>query len=101
MRILIRVFTFMVISLLVSCNREFNQPAQVIKDCTGTYIRFEGKDFQVCNTSITDPIADNAEVLTSFKVIKNCDRDDEDLPKCMMLHEFEEWVEVQKIKSKL
>jgi hypothetical protein len=49
MKKLLLITTVAALLTLLSCKRETNKPMTVIKDCTGTYLRMDGKDFQVCN----------------------------------------------------
>ena len=35
--------------LLISCEKERTEKVTVIKDCTGSYLRFDGKDYLICN----------------------------------------------------
>jgi hypothetical protein len=34
---------------MVSCKKELNKSMTVVKDCTGTYLQMDGKDFKVCD----------------------------------------------------
>lgn len=82
---------------LQACEKEFNQPATIIRDCSGTYLRFEGKDYQVCNTEKTDSFNNEATVIATFKRVNNC-RNPKSETVCFLLHANEGLVEIQKIK---
>lgn len=68
----------------------------VIKDCTGSYLRFNDKDYHICNIEIVENYNDGTEVNASFKNIDDCPDNAEIV--CEMLHNNEGWVEVTKIK---
>lgn len=45
-----KVFFLLILSLIVaSCEKEPNGTMTVVLDCTGTYLRQDGKDNHVCN----------------------------------------------------
>ena len=44
----------------------------VIKDCTGSYLRFNEKDYHICNADIVLDIENGTEVKASFEKIKSC-----------------------------
>jgi hypothetical protein len=72
--------------------------ATIIKDCTGTYLRLNGKDYKVCNVEKVSRYQNDIDVSVSFKELKNCDGLGNIVPVCYMLHHFESWIEIEKIK---
>jgi len=95
---------FIFITLLVlttlfsSCKKERNQIVTVERDCTGTYLRLDGKDYQVCNLEKVSSFSDGATVTATFRKIKECNGSAKDAIVCYMLHANEGWIEVDKIK---
>lgn len=88
------------ISLLFSsCEKQRNEPVLVIRDCSGTYLRFEGKDYQVCNTEKTDKFAGGTAVTATFKRTDKCNNPDFEAAICFLLHVNEGFIEVTKIKQ--
>lgn len=80
---------------LFSCEKNTNNKnATVIKDCTGTYIRYQEKDYQVCNTSTLFPYGDGKSIKVTFKRIDACNNPESTGAVCMMYHENEGWVEI-------
>ncbi len=79
-----------------ACNKVKNRLTTVVRDCTGTYIRYDGVDYKVCNTDKTDKYANGDQVKASFKKIKSCNSNG---VSCAMLHESNGWIEVQKISA--
>ena len=84
--------------LFPSCSKERNQTVTVERDCTGTYLRLDGKDYQVCNLEKVSPFSNGATVTATFRKIKECNGSAKDAIVCFMLHANEGWIEVDKIK---
>lgn len=83
---------------LTACRQHTCTNATVVKDCTGTYIRINGKDYHVCNREKTDSFADGTAVSVEYKTISNCNGTAKDDIVCLMIHENEGWIEVKSIK---
>lgn len=83
-----------------SCKKVKNETMTVIKDCTGVYLRFLGKDYAVCNLDKVASFSDGATVTATFKKIKECNDIGQSIFVCMLWHESEGWIEVEKIKYK-
>lgn len=81
---------------LFACNKEKSERATVIKDCTGTYLRINGKDYHVCNIEKSGAYANGTAVTASYKLIPTCNSNE---VVCMMLHESEGWIEILSIKE--
>jgi hypothetical protein len=86
------------VMLTASCNKRGCEeptirPMTVIRDCTGTYLRVDGKDYNVCNLDAVAAYADGATIDARFKQIADCP-EAADRIVCYMLHENEGWVEV-------
>ena len=90
------ITTVAVLLTLFSCKRETNTMT-VIKDCTGTYLRMDGKDFHVCNIGKLSLFSTGTTVNATFKKIDNCKRL-EDMVVCKMLHPNEGLIEIVKLK---
>ena len=65
---------------------------KVVRDCTGTYLQFDGKDYFVCNKSRLAPFADGSMVNAAFSRVTSCPASDDVV--CMMYHEHAGTVEV-------
>lgn len=78
-----------------ACKKVNDKSVTVIKDCTGTYLRYKGNDYHVCNTEATDAFADGKQAIATFKKIKSCSRE---VTVCAMVHQNEGWVEVKEIR---
>lgn len=82
---------------LVACKKVRHQETTVVKDCTGAYLRLNGKDYQVCNKDILIPYSTGTKVTATFRQIPGCKSAEDDIV-CMMLHEHEGWIEVLRVK---
>jgi hypothetical protein len=58
--------------LNVSCKKEWAKNVTVVKDCTGTYLRVDRKDYQVCNAEKVSSFPNDAIVKVDFKKIQIC-----------------------------
>jgi len=67
----------------------------VIKDCSGTYLRFLDEDYQVCNTEKTDDFEENSIVTVSYRKIDECKALEG--PVCMLYHENEGLIKITSI----
>lgn len=85
-------------AMFSSCKKELNQTVTVIRDCTGTYLRFDGKDYQVCNLETVASFTDGATAKVAFKRIGECNGSAKNLIVCHMLHPNEGWIEVRSIE---
>jgi hypothetical protein len=83
---------------LLSCSKDAKVKVIVVKDCTGTYLKKEGKDYHVCNIEKVAKYADGTVVMASFTLLKECNGSGANQIVCMMLHENEGWIEVQDIE---
>ncbi len=92
------VFTCLLFFLLVavSCGKTTN--ATVVRDCTGVYLNFDGKDYRVCNIEKISNYKHGQEIKASYKKLSSCDGTANDQPVCFMLHEYESWIEITKVK---
>jgi hypothetical protein len=72
------------------------QKAEFIKDCTGSYIRFENTDFKVCNYEELVNYKTGDVIRIEFKKLKECSTISPDELTCKMAHAFEAYIEVIK-----
>lgn len=86
------------LTTLFSCKKINNKTMTVVKDCTGVYLRFNRKDYLVCNLEKVSAFADGAKVKASFEKIKGCSDIGQQAFVCMMIHENKGWINVKKIE---
>lgn len=98
MKHLALLFTTILILTLVSCRKENSQSATVVKDCTGTYLRMNNNDYQVCNLNMTEKFKSEQRVVVSFNSVKECAALKDQIV-CYMYHENEGFVEVNSIEK--
>ena len=80
-----------------SCKKRTRGTMTVIKDCSGTYLRLNNKDYHVCNTESVDNFSNGTIVNATFEKLKSCPSI-ENQPTCYINHENEGWVKVKKIE---
>ncbi len=69
----------------------------VIKNCTGTYLKYKDDNYKVCNSELLDSFLPNHPVTASFNKIKER-KNFEDQIVCEMAFEFKSVIEVTSIK---
>ena len=89
------VILLILLTTFLSCSKVNNKNMIVIKDCTGSYLRFNDKDYHICNMEVVDNFDNGTEVEASFKKIDECDNN---WSECYMLHDNEGWINVTKIE---
>jgi len=97
-RIILILFTVFLVAL-ISCNKERNQSATVIKDCTGTYLRIDSKDYHVCNVEATESFVSEQSIIVTYTKIEGCNNPNSKPTECKLLHINEGWIKVKKIKK--
>lgn len=85
------------IGALAACSKQ-NEAAIIIKDCTGSYINQNDKDYLICNDEIVDDFDSGTEVSVSFEKVDNCENENDFV--CLMYHENEGVIEITKIRKK-
>ncbi len=94
--------TFLIILLcclsLMACNKEKNQKAQIVIDCTGIYLRLDGLDYHVCNLDKVSSFSDGESVTVTYRKLSQCNGSAQSAFVCEMLHANEGWIEVTEIK---
>lgn len=87
------------VALLSSCKKEQTE-STVIRDCTGTYLRFDSIDWPVCNSDFISDVPTGESINVTYKKVGNGKCADKGKPVCMLFHPntADEWVKVTKIK---
>ena len=97
MRTLI-VIIFLV--LFISCKKRTTRTMLLVKDCSGTYLKFEGTYYPVCNIEFLAALQDGAEVKATYKKVGNGKCADRENIHCAMFQGYNvgDWIEVIKLK---
>ena len=98
MKASVYILTLLLTLTFFSCKKDVTKNATVVKDCTGTYMRSNGKDYKVCNIEKVASFQNGTTVSVSFKELKDCEGSGKIVPTCYMLHEFESWIEIENIQ---
>ncbi len=86
-----------VLALLVfatSCKKNV-EGAEVIRDCTGTYLKIGNEDFKVYNIEILDDYPEGSTVNAHYKKIPEFE---EEGAVCMLYHEYSASIEIYSVK---
>lgn len=97
MKIYPYLFALLLFAAFNSCQKKNNKSAEIVRDCTGTYLRIDTKDYLVCNDEITATYPENGRVIATFKIVDECSQDDGIV--CELYHPYEEKIEITKIES--
>jgi hypothetical protein len=95
-----KIFSILIIFIILvtsACKKE-NKSVTLIRDCTGTYLRFNDKDYKVCNLEKVESIPHGENITASFKKIIKCKGSANEGTVCLLLHTNEGWIEVLSIK---
>lgn len=72
---------------------------KLVRDCTGTYIRYQEKDYQVCNFELLNDVASDNNITAEFYQSDDCDNPAfKDMIVCAMYHENEGWIKIKSFK---
>jgi len=82
-----------------SCDKERSIKATIVKDCTGTYLRFNTEDYKVCNIDKTTNFTHGQIVKVTFEKMDECNGSGNFEIICELYHPYESWAEVIKIKQ--
>jgi hypothetical protein len=88
------LFGIFALFLFASCTKEVNS-GKINRDCTGTYLELDNKDYLICNPSMTDSYSDGSEVLVQF----DFKSEGKSFGTCYMHHENYGFVEITYIRK--
>lgn len=67
-KILLWASAFLLMS--ATCKKSVNVSMIFIKDCTGSYLRYNGKDYHICNIEKVKGLSNADTVLANFTKLK-------------------------------
>lgn len=88
---------FLLVPVLGGCNKPQEQDMTVVRDCSGTYLRLNNKDYQVCNTATTNNFAVGTRVKVVFRSAGECKEATGAV--CELYHPSEGWIKIVHIKK--
>jgi hypothetical protein len=92
----LQLFFVLGVILLSGCKKECGEML-VVRDCTGTYLQHDGKDYQVCNIETLSGFTSGTTVNATYHKIASCSEQDETVV-CMMFHAREGWIVVDTVE---
>ncbi len=69
----------------------------IVRDCTGTYVNMDGKDYIVCNFKKLQNKERGAKISFTYEVSKDCPESD-GTAVCMMYHEHAGMIRIVDVK---
>lgn len=69
---------------------------EFVRDCTGSYIRFDAKDYKICNYQDVQKYEAGDVIMVSYDSIGNCENSNPEQLTCKMAHMFEHNVHINK-----
>ncbi len=87
---------FLLTLLMTSCSKSFRE-GTINRDCTGTYLKLNDKDYLVCNPLMTNSYQDGKTVNIKFKSKASCSSNPVSFA-CQLYHPNSGFVEIIEIK---
>lgn len=88
----------MVLPFVFSCSSANNpESAKVVRDCTGTYLQIDKKDYLVCNSAIFKNFKEGQTVSATFEKADYCSEFEGQVV-CMMYHKNDGKILVTSVK---
>jgi len=88
-------------AILFSCSSVAHDKlntGSVVRDCTGTYVRFgENEDYLVCNSDILKEKTEGETVTVMYDYTKTCPENEGKIA-CMMYHENKGMIRIKSVK---
>lgn len=89
------LISVMMICALASCKKKSEKNALVIKDCTGSYVHINDKDYLICNSELIDNVESGTKLSITYQKAEDCDALSPTL--CELYHKNEGTIEITKI----
>lgn len=85
------------ITLLLSSCGKITQNGEIVRDCTGTYLQLNNRDYLICNPSMVSSQPSGSHVKVKFRHLGKCSGNS-DQAICEMYHHSYGFVEISEIK---
>ncbi len=93
---LLQIGAVLSITFFLSACDKTKVKMEVIKDCTGVYLRSNGVDHMVCNKDMLTDFESGTKIKVSFEKVGECYGLQDEVV-CMMYHEYQDKIEVTKV----
>jgi hypothetical protein len=93
-QILAFVFSLFVLS---GCKKDNWRTCEVVRNCTGVYLRFDAVEYRVCNEFKLLPFADGERVRVRYALVKGCGGTGQIV--CMMFYEHDGLADVLDVEK--
>ncbi|PHR24414.1 MAG: hypothetical protein COA38_16615 [Fluviicola sp.] len=88
--------TLLILLTLSSCDKT-TQKGKINRDCTGTYLELNDKDYLICNPTMTNSFQDGSSVRVKFKSESSCPSNSVTFI-CYLYHKSYGFVEITEIQ---
>lgn len=82
-----KLITLVLLTGLLSCSKQKQSNARVVKNCTGNYLTIKGNDYLICNESIVADYVSGDEVYVHYEKTNGNDCDFNEAM-CLMVHDY-------------
>lgn len=96
MKKLVNSIIIIFLTIVSSCGKEKVTNAEVFRNCTGTYLLIDNKNYNVCNYKILNQIEDYTLLNVKCRNIDYCENH---RVMCDMVFPFESYVEIVRFKE--
>ena len=94
----LKPISVLLLAIMFSCAAVQNPvSAKIVRDCSGTYLRISGKDYQVCNSEMIKNFANNSVINVTYEKAENCPEFQGQIV-CMLYHENEGIIRIKSVK---
>ena len=94
----LRFLTFIfVLTLFSGCEKRDCYVGEVVRNCTGVYLRFDAVEYKVCNEFKLLPFADGERVRVRYALVKGCGGTGQIV--CMMFYEHDGLADVLDVEK--
>lgn len=94
MKKLVCFLTILAVSLFISCGKKNYEPATVVRNCTGTYLRINSKHYFVCNPQKIASYGDQSQIKAAYAICSQCS---DGYFHCEMLWPFDGYLIIDKV----
>jgi hypothetical protein len=85
---------YIALIFLISCTKnKFNQ-AEVVKNCTGNYLKMNNKIYAACNADELDKYSNGTTISVKYKKIKECSHESQNQYVCFMAFNYDSFIEL-------
>lgn len=101
MKYLSKILLIIAISGLFSCTKDMvmakKEKMTVTRDCSGTYVKYAGNDYLVCNDDKLKSFKEGDSIFVTMRKVDQCRDDGSNKAVCLLYHENKGMVEIVEV----